>query len=440
MKSSLKYYTIKYLIVVLLLIIAVWAALFYAFILDEVHDNVDDGLKDRKIQIIKAIYLDPQLLKNNEYGFNEFKVKQISASDYKDKNRLYNKMYYMEYDDQDQPYRVLETDFVDQFGHYQKLKIRASTVEQNELIYDLTSALIVLYILLVASIVVVNGFLLNKAMKPFYLILNKLKKYQFGVSSPSAPEKYKVKEFEELNTEIDEMIERNELVFHQQKQFIENASHELQTPLAIVINKIDLMIQNEDLEEKSVNTFVEVKNDLRRMVAVNKSLLMLSKIENSQFNKVQTVNFNEMINALLKEYEDFIEFKNIKVNVSEEEDLISDFNPDLANVLLSNLLKNAVKYNHQNGNINIIIEKDRMIFQNSGSVKALDREKIFNRFYKQSSDHTSSGLGLSIIMSIIKQYQAWAISYEFENEMHNFILSKKQKPSDPKGLKYISKS
>ena len=82
MKTSLKYYTIKYLIMILLLIIAVWAGLFYAYILDEVHDNVDDGLRDRKIQIIKAVYLNPQLLKNNEFGFNEFKINPIKAGDY----------------------------------------------------------------------------------------------------------------------------------------------------------------------------------------------------------------------------------------------------------------------------------------------------------------------------------------------------------------------
>ncbi len=105
------------------------------------------------------------------------------------------------------------------------------------------------------------------------------------------------------------MIERNELVFYQQKQFIENASHELQTPLAIVINKIDLQIQNEELDEKNMNLLSEIKNDLRRMVGLNKSLLMLSKIENSQFNKTSGVDFNAMIAKLVQNYEDFIEFK-----------------------------------------------------------------------------------------------------------------------------------
>lgn len=180
MKVSLKYYTIKYLIMILLLIIAVWAGLFYAYILDEVHDNVDDGLRDRKIQIIKAVYLNPQLLKNNEFGFNEFKIIPIRAAEYQNKSRLYNKMYYMEYDDKDQPYRVLEADFIDQYKNHQRLVIRTSTVEEDELIYDLTTALIVLYLLLVISIVVVNGYLLNKAMRPFYKILDKLKNISSG--------------------------------------------------------------------------------------------------------------------------------------------------------------------------------------------------------------------------------------------------------------------
>ncbi|MDH6251339.1 signal transduction histidine kinase [Chryseobacterium sp. H1D6B] len=425
MKISLKYYTIKYLIAVLLLIIAVWAALFYAYILDEVYDNVDDGLKNRKIQIIKAVYFDEKLLKNNEFGFNEFKINPIAASEHKEKNRLYNKMYYMEYDDKDQPYRVLETDFIDQFGKYQKLVIRTSTVEQDELVYDLTTALVVLYILLVISIVAVNGFLLQKAMKPFYVILDKLKKYQFGISSSYGSDNYSIKEFDELNVEINEMIERNELVFHQQKQFIENASHELQTPLAVVINKIDLVIQNEDLDKKNLNFFNDIKNDLRRMTGLNKSLLMLSKIENSQFNKTGNVNFNILIHELLKNYEDFIDYKRITVNVVEKETFETLFDSDLAAILMSNLLKNAVKYNEKNGTINIITEKDRIIFQNTGSGILLDRSQIFNRFYKQGSDQSSTGLGLSIIKTIIKQYPGWDIVYQFDEGMHCFIVSKK---------------
>ncbi len=265
---------------------------------------------------------------------------------------------------------------------------------------------------------------MNKAMRPFYQILDKLKKYQFGIPFSREKYNYKITEFEELNKEINEMIERNELVFYQQKQFIENASHELQIPLAIVINKIDLMIQNDDLDKKNLTFLTGVKNDLRRMVGLNKSLLMLSKIENSQFNKTSDVDFNGMITQLVQNYEDFIAFKKVAVSIIEKGKFIADFNQDLADILLSNLLKNAVKYNNEEGALNIIVENNRITFQNSGSSVPLDSTRIFNRFYKQGSDHTSTGLGLSIIKTIIRQYPGWEINYEYADHMHYFILTK----------------
>jgi signal transduction histidine kinase len=191
-----------------------------------------------------------------------------------------------------------------------------------------------------------------------------------------------------------------------------------------VTNKIDLKIQNDDLDKKNMNFLTEVKGDLRRMAGLNKSLLMLSKIENSQFNKMAKVNFNEMIAELVKSYEDFIEFKKIEVSIVEKGFFGADFNPDLADILLSNLLKNAIKYNNQEGIVNIIIEDNRLVFRNSSNGVPLDKVQIFNRFYKQGSDHSSTGLGLSIIRTITKQYPGWDIVYEFEDGLHCFILSK----------------
>ncbi|WP_407405692.1 sensor histidine kinase [Chryseobacterium sp.] len=425
MKISLKYYTIKYLTLILLAVIAVWAALYYAYILDEVYDNVDDGLKNRKIQLIKAVYVDPNLLKNNEFGFNEFNINPVSPLKYTEKNKLYNKMYYMEYDDEDEPYRVLETDFIDQYGKYQKLVVRTSTVEEDELIYDLTTALVILYFLLVISVILVNGLLLNKALKPFYHILNNLKKYQFGQHSVYEKKTYAIKEFNDLNTEIEGMIGRNELVFLQQKQFIENASHELQTPLAIAINKLDFAMRNDELSEDHLKLMSEVKSNLSRMTSLNKSLLMLSKIENNQFNKSENIIFNDIIKELLLDYEDYIEHKEITTHVIEEEKFSANFDPDLAIILLSNLLKNAIRYNKVDGELEIEIKENLIIVKNTGLDAPLDQAKIFNRFYKQGTEQSSTGLGLSIIKTIIKQYPNWDIVYEYNDGYHCFMVSKK---------------
>ncbi len=313
MKLSLKYYTLKYIVVALLLIIALWAALFYAFILDEVYDNVDDGLKNRKIQLIKAVYKDKELLNNVDFEFNEFKIVPISEEECNNRNKFYNRTYYMEYDDDDEPYRVLETCFTDQFGGHRKLVIRTSTVEEDDLIYDLSIALIVLYFFLVLSILFVNGFLLNKAWKPFYAILEKLRNYQFGEKRDDRKQAYSIREFGQLDEEIDEMIRRNEQVFNQQKKFIENASHELQTPLAIMINKIDLSVQDGKVEDHHMHLLMDLKANLTRMSGLNKSLLMLSRIDNNQFGTTEIVDFNVLIKEMIADYRDFTDHKRIGI-------------------------------------------------------------------------------------------------------------------------------
>ncbi|MDQ1097950.1 MULTISPECIES: sensor histidine kinase [Chryseobacterium] len=425
MKLSLKYYTLKYIVVALLLIIAVWAALFYAFILDEVYDNVDDGLKNRKIQLIKAVYKDEKLLNNVDFEFNEFKIVPISEQECNNRNKFYNRTYYMEYDDDDEPYRVLETCFTDQFGGHRKLVIRTSTVEEDDLIYDLSIALVVLYFFLVLSILFVNGFLLNKAWRPFYAILEKLRNYQFGEKTGNQRQEYSIKEFEQLDEEIDEMIRRNELVFDQQKKFIENASHELQTPLAIMINKIDLSVQDGNIDESTVHLLMDIKGNLTRMTGLNKSLLMLSKIENNQFSATEKVDFNNLIKDVIEAYKDFTDHKGISIEIVERGNFSTSFNSDLAHILISNLLKNAIKYNIPNGFIQVIIERNWLTMMNPGQNHPLDQDRIFSRFYKQSADHSSTGLGLSIVHSIIRQYPDLSIAYRFEDEMHQLIISKK---------------
>lgn len=425
MKLSLKYYTLKYIVVALLLIIAVWAALFYAFILDEVYDNVDDGLKNRKIQLIKAVYKDKELLNNVDFEFNEFKIVPVSEEECNNRNKFYNRTYYMEYDDDDEPYRVLETCFTDQFGGHRKLVIRTSTVEEDDLIYDLSVALVVLYFFLVLSILFVNGFLLNKAWKPFYAILEKLRNYQFGEKTDDRKQAYSIREFDQLDEEIDEMIRRNEQVFDQQKKFIENASHELQTPLAIMINKIDLSVQDGKIDEHHMHLLMDIKANLTRMAGLNKSLLMMSKIDNNQFSTTEIVDFNVLIKEMITDYRDFTDHKRIGIETVERGNFSASFNADLAHILISNLLKNAIKYNIPDGIIKVIIGNDRIMIMNTGQKYPLDKDQIFSRFYKQGSDHTSTGLGLSIAHSIIRQYPGLSIAYCFENEMHQLIISKK---------------
>lgn len=425
MSISLKNYTLKYLALALLVIIAVWAALFYAVILDELYDNTDDGLKDLKIQIIRKAYTDEATLQIKEFDFNQFKITPVNYSQYKEGNFFRNELFYMEYDDEMEPYRILETYFVDRNGNYQKLEIRTSTVEEDDFRLDLFFALIFLYIFLVVSIVLINNIVLKKVWKPFYITLDNLGKYEFGKLYKPKQSTTEILEFKLLDLKIDKMIERNETAFLQQKQFIENASHELQTPLAIAINKLDLLIEKESFPEDNLIDLSETKNGLIRLVNLNKSLLMLSRIENNQYTDKSEIEMNEVVKHVLEDFSDLLQFKNIDLDFSESTQFKTVINPDLAYILISNLIRNAVKYNSDGGKIIVTVDSYGVKIKNTSIGNEPLSELIFNRFYKAINDNSSTGLGLSIVKSIAENHAALNILYSFENNFHVFSLKTK---------------
>ena len=424
MKISLKNYTFRYLTFWLLIVIAIWAFLFHSLILDEVYDNVDDGLKNQKIEIIREAYRDPNLLNTTEFGLSQFKITKVDPSKYDERNHFSNELVYMEYDDDMEPYRILRTGFYDKENHPYSLEIRTSTVEEDELIYDLSISLIALYVFILISILLINHFGLKKAFKPFGQIISQLRKYEVGNNEKPKLVETNVKEFSYLQKEIERMINRNDEVFNSQKLFIENASHELQTPLTIALNKLDLLIENSDLKEKEVMSLVETKQTLWRMVNLNKSLLMLSRIENNQYKNNVEVNFTALTKDLIEDYEEILEAEEIKLETNFKADFILDFNIDLARILISNLIRNAIKHNNEEKIIKIESDSNQFIISNTGKNATLDSNLIFNRFYKQGTSDGNNGLGLSIVDTIIRNQQNLKLDYNYEFPFHQFILKK----------------
>ncbi|MGU9938128.1 sensor histidine kinase [Empedobacter brevis] len=424
MKISLKNYTFRYLTFWLLIVIAIWAFIFHSLILDEVYDNVDDGLKNQKIEIIREVYRDPDLLNTTEFGLSQFKISKVDPSQYNESNRFSNEMVYMEYDEDMEPYRVLRTGFYDKDNFPYMLEIRTSTVEEDDLIYDLSISLVALYVFILISILLINHFGLRKAFKPFDQIISQLRKYEVGNKEKPIHVVTNVKEFSFLQNEIQRMINRNDEVFNSQKLFIENASHELQTPLTIAMNKLDLLIEESDLGEKEMLSLVDTKQTLWRMVNLNKSLLMLSRIENNQYKNNEEVNFTRLTKDLLEDYESILEVAEIKVTTNFKADFMIDFNLDLARILISNLIRNAIKHNNEEKLIQIELDSNQFMISNTGKNYSLDTNVIYNRFYKQGTSEGNNGLGLSIVETIIKNQQKLKLNYRYEAPFHQFVLKK----------------
>lgn len=422
MGKSLKTYTLKHLVYILLVVVAVWAGLFYAFILDEVYDNVDDGLKNQKINIIRQAYIDSTVLQTGEFGINQFRI--LPSDSLRKANVFSKEMIFMEYDDEMEPYRVLRTGFYAPNGLPYSLEIRTSTVEEDDFLINLTIALVVLYLLIVFTLFLVNNFVLEKALKPLKSLIKDLQSYKFGGGSRVKPVSSTVSEFLILDEKIQEMIDRNEGLFLRQKQFIENASHELQTPLAITINKLDLLLENGDLNEAQSTEIGETKRSLLRMVNLNRSLLMLSRIENRQYEEKETVSIRAVAEEVIADLDEIIRFKNLTLQLEIREDFILYANRNLVSILVSNLLRNAIRYNIDQGRIEVSIAGNQFSVANTSALPPLNPTIIFERFYKHSSDNSSSGLGLSIVESIIKTYPELRIDYLYRNGQHVFAVKK----------------
>ncbi|WP_264534872.1 sensor histidine kinase [Flavobacterium sp. N1736] len=418
---KLQNYTLRYLAITLLLVIPIWAGIFYIHILEEVHDNIDDDLKNSKIIIIRHVFSNKEILNSPEFGINKFTIKPLPKGNYSHKDQLFTSSEFMEYDNENEPIRTLKTVFNDDKGNSYELVIKASIVEEDELLADLFLALIGLYVMLVISILAVNHLLLKKIWKSFYTILENLKEIKLGTGGKLKPINSPIAEFKVLANEVETMLNRNESIYSSQKQFIENASHELQTPLAISINKLELFAETTVLSEEQMMEIGKITDTLNRLTRLNKSLLLLSKIDNQQYSEEENIDFNKLILVLTEDYADLADFKKVKINVTENDTLYFVMNKGLAIALISNLLKNALIHNHHNGFANFIINKNDILISNSGNSFPLNSEMIFNRFYRHTTTNESTGLGLSIVKSIITNYSI-TIEYLF-NENHTFKIN-----------------
>lgn len=416
-------HTLKYLSITLFVIISIWAAIFYINMLDEVYDSLDDGLDNYKILIIKRAQEDSTILTKNTFAESNYEIREIAEKEALSRKDIHaDTLMYTLNEEDFEPFRMLSSAFTLNSRYYE-LKVISSMVEEDDLIEDLLYSLIWLYIAMIASILIVNNFLLKKTWKPFYQLLDQLKQFKLGKDPVIVPAETQVKEFKELNEAVSLLISRSLEAYNGQKQFIENASHELQTPLAISINKLELLSEREDVNEENLIAIGQVIQTLERLTRLNKSLLLLSKIENKQFQENELVHINTIFKNLIEEFRDFADYKNVSLTLEENGQLNASMNKNLAEILITNFIKNAIVHNVSNGFVKITVNSSSFTISNSGSDKALDQDKIFLRFQKKSNEKNTTGLGLAIVKAIANLY-GLSVAYSFDKVHHMTVRFK----------------
>ncbi len=408
-------YTSAYFAGILLVIISIWAVVFYFVLLDEIYDSIDDGLDNQKGLVIEKAANDSTVLFKNNFDESDYAIREIPASAAIKLEDVYiDTMMYMQNEKSDEPVRLLKTVFV-QNGKYYRLQVATSMVEEDDLIKQLFYAILWLYLGLITTIILFNNFLLKRIWRPFNHLLKQLKKFRLDKPTPIDISKTNVDEFKLLNITIQKLLQQNIDTYTSQKHFIENASHELQTPLAISINKLETLAESGDLPAAQLKLVATALDNLERLTRLNKSLLLLSKIENKQFSAIATVNLNQLTNKVITDFEDQSAYNNVSVRIHENAPCIQQMNEDLAVVMLTNLVKNAIQHNKPGGFVNIIITNNSISVENSGEATALDGERIFNRFHSEQPSQVSTGLGLAIVKAIASLYN-FKVAYQYDQK------------------------
>ena len=421
---KLIHYTIGRLSLVLLLTMAFWTLFFYFQLLNEVRDETDDSLRNYKKIIIKQALRDSSLLTSHVDILTRYYIHEIPEEAGKQyEERFVTTEAFNEYEMDEEPVRVLYTSFRTDNGRYYELTILTSTLEEDDMLESILWSIIYLYIAMLICILVVTQLVFRKSLRPLYKLIHWLDSYTLGKKNNPLENKTKVSEFKRLNRTISEMAMRNEKVFGQQKQFLENASHELQTPLAICSNKLELLSENPCCTEELLDEIGEIHQTIGCIIKLNKSLLLLSRIENRQYGDEKDVNFNALISRINTDFNLIYAPKELSVEIKEEGIFSFRMNETLSQVLLTNLLKNALIHSPNKGIIQISIRENEIVFSNTATDAPLNTEKIFLRFYHASDKKTeSTGLGLAIVKSIVDSYDL-QIHYFYDGK-HHFSLKK----------------
>lgn len=231
-----------------------------------------------------------------------------------------------------------------------------------------------------------------------------------------------IEELNELNSQLNLLTRQINEKYLNQKQYSENLSHELLTPLAIIRTKAELLMQSPHLREEDLINIDDILKTVSRLSKINQSFILLTKIKNNQFIDKQKVNLKAIIEHAISIFEDQIDSKSIQLKIVEKEAVVLDTNFNLLDILISNLIKNAVFHNVQDGFIQIEISSNTLKIINSGDNHQMNNEQLFNRFVSVKKEDHQIGLGLSIVKKICEVLH-FQIHYHQTQNTHHFELN-----------------
>lgn len=412
MKLITKYNRVTIPIILAMLLIS--SVAYYFIIHYALIYQLDKDLRIEQQEIIQHVKETGSLPKTLNYKDQQIEFHSTDTTDFKEKFSTEN--VYDQNDEEEESLRRIDFLIFANGINYIAIvkKSEQETEDIVQLILTLTFSIIFILLLI---LFISNRFLLSKLWKPFNDTLSQLKQFNLSSKNKIVLGETNVDEFKELNQTVVTMTEKVSSDYETLKSFTENASHEIQTPLAIIKNKIELLSQSETLSEAELNVMQNLNEAASRISRLNQSLLLLAKIENRQFEITERINLSSILHRYIGNFEELAATKNIAIDENIAENIFLEVNESLAEILISNIYINAIKHNYENGKIQLTLDSNALTVSNTGEEPQEETSHFFERFKRSSASADSLGLGLSIVKTICDTYH-FASSYSFENGMH----------------------
>ncbi|HEY1037837.1 MAG TPA: HAMP domain-containing sensor histidine kinase, partial [Bacteroidia bacterium] len=368
--------TILYYLLVSLPLLAISMVAGYYLVGYELHDATDEALEKDMLRAEKII--ETQHPKSTFYLSADSLSNITIGGAFSEGDEITDSVIYDHYEEEYLPYRILRNHVSEEGSNY-TITIAKPTLEHDDLMEGLLMAFSLLVGFLLVAFFILNWMLSRTLWKPFYQTLEKLHTYDLKKDSGISFNKTSTKEFNNLNQSLQEMIHKIETDFIQQKEFTENASHEMQTPLAVIKANVSLLMQSGNMKAEEMEQLQAIDNTTKKLASLNKSLILLTKIENNQFRDRIRIDLSVVLNKVIANYEEVIEAKNIRLKTQLAHSISTLMDPILADILLSNLLQNAIRHNSHSGSITIASENNSLIISNTGEPLKVNPADLFVR-------------------------------------------------------------
>jgi signal transduction histidine kinase len=303
---------------------------------------------------------------------------------------------------------------------YSITSVRYITVIENRFLMSLLMVLAWIMVFLIILTIILSVLISKNILEPFYQALDEIKKFSLKDNRPMNLMKTDTQEFQEMNKFLITMSESSKKDYHLLEELSENTSHELQTPLASIKGKIELLMEH-DLSENQLSVLCSMNDEIDRLSSINQSLILLAKLEHFEKSDSAYLNLSELLEERISYFEDIIELQNITLVTEIQKNVFINFDKNLACIVINNLISNSERHNIRNGKIFIQLTDNHLCISNTGNIPTISSEELFQRFKRGNPDQNSIGIGLSLVKKILEIYNH-EISYQFNNNLHTFSM------------------